>query len=893
MERNRMPAQKEDKSATTAKRPFLSFIRMIFYTRFSVFAAGLMVVLGALPWFVPNPTITAVYLQSSDLRMLTLTWMSFLAAALMIMTFRATLFNAVDRFDDPSMERYASDCDGWVQVFRRWSLFLFGLPIPVSCFFVAWFENDAESNRAHWTQAVSLAIGMLAALVTLWAVNQLYRWFLTPRFHDARFFPNINPLFSAKQTTSPSTSKAGFSLSLGQWLARMLHRFGFVAGYLRTETYRAESDSEDQQVMILRVGHGPLAVFTTCLFVINLGVLVLGKQAIGNGVLPDDQGPFGTLFYLLGLVMLVAGILPGISFFLDRFRVPVAWFVASFFAALLGINYFFPSFIVDHAYDVAPLPHYEEANSDVAGDSSDFLESPLRIEDMIQGWKKRQQRIAAAHGTEPNKTFVIVTAAGGGIQAAGWTTTVYEGLGLDTPELLGGIGAISCVSGGSVGTLYLIARYQEIIEAIEADDLTKRKTILTDMVHQSTRSCLEAVGFGLLFPDTWRQFGLFVRDPTYDRGWVQQKVWASRMDSMELGIDGRSDWRLGHLAAGVKSGTLPAIVFNGFSTTTGQRIWFAPFAVRKQNELRRPEDFIEFSMAAGMQLPLSTAARLSATFPYVSPTAIARGVGSSDDVEAPFSRHLVGNSHFADGGYTDNEGLLTALEIVWQLDEYYDTHDDCPFDNILLLRIAPIPSREMLSEESYANSKSRYVEKGSAYIQGLLGPALGLYQGRIVTQIERGDLELDTTQNFFDLRTKANKKINQSNGGEIDSRQHVQIRRVRRTKQVQLQPLDDGEKERKPLGFSHQLVDFRLNRDGKEITPPLSWKLSAQQIADLDEAWKNWKRNANLGPRIAVATSAPSENDDEPDRPNERPPQVQSVEQNLQELQSKFQQRLD
>ena len=71
MERNRMPAQKEDKSATTAKRPFLSFIRMIFYTRFSVFAAGLMVVLGALPWFVPNPTITAVYLQSSDLRMLT------------------------------------------------------------------------------------------------------------------------------------------------------------------------------------------------------------------------------------------------------------------------------------------------------------------------------------------------------------------------------------------------------------------------------------------------------------------------------------------------------------------------------------------------------------------------------------------------------------------------------------------------------------------------------------------------------------------------------------------------------------------------------------------------------------------------------------------------------
>lgn len=817
---------------STSERPFLCFVRMIFYTRYSILTTSTLVFLAILPWLFPNPTITAVYLHSGFIRMVTLTWMSFLAAALSIMTFRATLFNAVERFRDKSMADFSSEEAFWVRAFRRWSLYVFGLPIPVSCFLVTWLKAVGPGiGRNLGVQAVGLSIGLLLAITTLWTLNQLHRWILTPQFHDARFFPNINPLIYRRHAADRTSAAPGISLRLGRWLARRLEGCGFVAGYLRKKTYQVEGERASREVTILAVGHGPLAVFTVCLFAVNWGILFFGKHAIRYGYLPDDKGPFGTLAFLLGLVMLIAGILPGLSFFFDRFRVPVSWFVALCFLLVLLINYFFPSFIVDHAYDIAPLPHYQEtANDEEPTGGMGYQASPLSIEDVIAGWELRQNRIARETGRAPNRNFVIVTAAGGGIQASGWTTTAFQGLSLVAPDLFGGIGVISSVSGGSVGTLYLISRYQEIIDTVESGDLPTRRDLTNDMVDQSTRSSLEAVGFGLLFPDTWRQFGFFVRDPTYDRGWVQQQVWASRMDSAALGIAERSDWRLGHLAAGVKAGRLPAVVFNGFSTTTGQRVWYAPFVVRKPEELRRPEDFVEFSAAVGMQLPLAAAARLSATFPYVSPTAVTRGVGTDQASDAPLSLYMVENSHHADGGYTDNEGLLTALEIISYLEEYFDTHEDCPFDRILLLRIAPIPPGPKINEHSLAkNSDSISIEKGSAYGQGLFGPVLGLYHGRIVTQIERGELELDLTQEFFDLRKKV---------GNLDEGQNVQIRRMRETKQVELKSIDDGKTQRKPLEFSHHLVDFQLERNGVGVSPPLSWKLSPQQVMDLTDAWK-------------------------------------------------------
>ncbi len=59
---------------------------------------------------------------------------------------------------------------------------------------------------------------------------------------------------------------------------------------------------------------------------------------------------------------------------------------------------------------------------------------------------------------------------------------------------------------------------------------------------------------------------------------------------------------------------------------------------------------------ARLDLPLATAAQLSATFPFVSSTA--RAPGAYDTGEHPYS------VHFGDGGYYDNDGTASALEFL-------------------------------------------------------------------------------------------------------------------------------------------------------------------------------------------------------------------------------------
>lgn len=823
---------------------WLGFIRLVYFTRFSILGSGALLLLGALP-LLGSGTINAVYIQANSWRMLTLTWLSFVAAALVVMTFRTTVFNAEARFDDQEMRRFADPT--WGRRVRQFSWLVLGLPLPLAAFVCTYREHSG------WLHFASFAIGVLAAIVTLIALERIHLWCVTENIYDANFFPlhwdSILALLSgSRREDRPSDSRLSpKALAIGLFIAYLHAKLGLRRGYLRWHSVKVQGEEEDRRVELPAVGHVTLTLLTSFLLAVNLLVLFFGPTMIRAGWIPDDDTAFGTLFYLVGLVMLLTGTLNGLAFFFDRYRFPVSWFVILMVVGLNLLNSV-GHFIVDHEYDVAHAPIY--ASSELATAlkadgkdviiAQDFKNQTLEFEDVITGWKLRQERLAKRYGTQPNKTFIVVTAAGGGIQASGWTTTVLKGIGEDG-QILGAIGVISGVSGGSVGTLQFVARYPEMIQAIADDNEKLKETLLEEANDQASRSSLEAVGWGLLFPDTWRNVGL-VRDATYDRGWVQEQVWANRMISEKI-VDSshRADWRMGHLAHRVQTGDLPAVVFNAFSTTTGQRIWMAPFRMRDATDSRELHDFLEFSPAAGMQLRLATAARISATFPYVSPTTIAGCFDPQED-NLGLTTHYLQNCHLADGGYTDNEGLMTALQIVRRLEDYYDEHEaDCPFDRVLLLRIAPFPRYGSLTEESWAKNRERMeVKRDSAIVQGVIGPALGLYHGRVNTQLERGEFELKAFDDIFDARREMFRELSKGNTGGRYS-----FRRDRNTQKIALQRTDD---ERQPLRFEHTLVDFRLiSVDGITADPPLSWKLSQRQKNDLDRAWANWSADLNLG----------------------------------------------
>jgi hypothetical protein len=86
----------------------------------------------------------------------------------------------------------------------------------------------------------------------------------------------------------------------------------------------------------------------------------------------------------------------------------------------------------------------------------------------------------------------VVTASGGGIQAAGWTAQVLAGLQCWLGEdFTKSIGLISSVSGGSVGSLFFVD-YCEEDGAIASNNL---KAVVQDAVQDG----LETMGWGLVY----------------------------------------------------------------------------------------------------------------------------------------------------------------------------------------------------------------------------------------------------------------------------------------------------------------------------------------------------------------------------------------------------------
>ena len=109
-------------------------------------------------------------------------------------------------------------------------------------------------------------------------------------------------------------------------------------------------------------------------------------------------------------------------------------------------------------------------------------------------------------------------------------------------------------------------------------------------------------------------------------------------------------------------------LFNASSVEKGKKISFATTRLGDQRNV----------MPGTGDLRVATAARLSATFPYVSPAA--------RRLDDPLSDHIV------DGGYYDNYGLLSLME--WLDEALFKLPDNERPREIVILRIVAFPSNE-------------------------------------------------------------------------------------------------------------------------------------------------------------------------------------------------------
>src|SRR5262249_10244778 len=143
-----------------------------------------------------------------------------------------------------------------------------------------------------------------------------------------------------------------------------------------------------------------------------------------------------------------------------------------------------------------------------------------RVEDRSHPTPRSPRGIVDARRAQGHKRIVAIAAAGGGIQAAAWTTRGLHGLEVEcgkasTPsDFRDSIVLISGVSGGSLGTV-------AYARSFGPDGGVPARNV----VGNAEASAIDEVAWGWTNPDVFRAILPWFRHQFVDRGWALEQKW--------------------------------------------------------------------------------------------------------------------------------------------------------------------------------------------------------------------------------------------------------------------------------------------------------------------------------------------------------------------------------
>ena len=364
---------------------------------------------------------------------------------------------------------------------------------------------------------------------------------------------------------------------------------------------------------------------TTCLY---FSIDIYRRAYLGEAT------PIPALAFVLLLLLNANWILSFFSFLLDRYRIPL---IAPILILCVAGSHAPSS---DHYYAIQRGISLERV----------YPEEVLRVR------------------FDRSKPIVVIATAGGGIQAAAWTTQVLAGLEKESESwgphsFADSVALISSVSGGATGSMYYLNLFHpERRETFDYNGLSSLPQIASD-------SSLDDIAWALVYRDIPRLFFPYANrsseDKLMDRGFMLEEFWRNRGN-----VQGSlSNWR-----HGVAEGTRPAAIFNATIAETGEPLVFATTDVKSGTEEVRRRSFYE--LYPDTDLPVVSAVRLAASFPYVTPAA--RALSTRPEY------------HLVDGGYYDNYGISSL--IAW-LDEAFTGLQSrgYPLPDVLIVQIRSFP----------------------------------------------------------------------------------------------------------------------------------------------------------------------------------------------------------
>ncbi|PSB22539.1 hypothetical protein C7B61_04380 [filamentous cyanobacterium CCP1] len=230
----------------------------------------------------------------------------------------------------------------------------------------------------------------------------------------------------------------------------------------------------------------------------------------------------------------------------------------------------------------------------------------------------------------------LVSAQGGGIYAAYHAATALTKLTESMPNFPQHIFAISGVSGGSLGA----STFSSLIK--ESNHINQSLSeAVSQIFDQDLLSPLLTLG---LFPDLTQRFIPFsIYD--WDRANGLEVAFENAWNRLPKQEESENPFKRSFYQHWQPEEIAPALVLNTTVVENGKRLAFSPFKI----VLPTQENIVLDER--GLDVKLSTVAGLSARFPFVSPVGWYKR--SSDGSK----------SRLADGGYFDNSGIPTAIDM--------------------------------------------------------------------------------------------------------------------------------------------------------------------------------------------------------------------------------------
>jgi hypothetical protein len=458
--------------------------------------------------------------------------------------------------------------------------------------------------------------------------------------------------------------KGGFN-SVSQWPLGILRRAG--QGYL------VPHKPDSGEPLRLLSGHVFAGTLATIAFLTYLGI------AFGKARITDRDARVPALAFVLLFLIVACWLLSALSFFFDRYRFPLLWVLI----VLGATTAFVPQ--SDHFFRVK--------------------QCKSRLPDPPTAPEYLATRLNPPRGAlkSPRKRLIFVATPGGGIQAAAWTAEVLTELEHQNPSAFrNSVAAISSVSGGSLGAIIYGASFDG--GKVREDDVPLN----------ARRSAIDEVAWGLTVPDFWRIVIPWLRiDRSIDRGWALEKKWGA---VNKLNDTRDSGTMLSQWGESARAGTMPALIINSMLVERGQPVVFSTTRFPAQrSDSGRIVNFYDLyqrypEFDGHYDVRVNTAARLSASFPYVAPA-------SRPALDAPFGAGF----HFVDGGYYDNFGMNSLLS--W-LDEGLAVQAiRAQLPDILILQIRHFPPATKLKGP-----------KTTGWGVQLIAPLTGLYNMRDFAQ---------------------------------------------------------------------------------------------------------------------------------------------------------------